>query len=117
MNRKYLTTTKTVTPASAVEAGDSLTYTVRFTNSGNSTAYESSGLDLLAQGTEFTALTGVTYHDSTAGTDTNITGLSQADISVAGEVGFSSTDGDSWDIEDRTGSRCTIPFWSPAPPS
>ena len=26
-----ITTTKTVTPASAVEAGDSLTYTVRFT--------------------------------------------------------------------------------------
>ncbi|MDZ7843598.1 MAG: sortase [Anaerolineales bacterium] len=53
----WITTAKTVSPATSVEAGDTLTYTVRFTNNGNSPAYEVTALDTLAQGISFSSLT------------------------------------------------------------
>ncbi len=53
-------TLKSVLPVAAVEAGDLLTYTVRFTNTGNVTAFDVVAIDTLAQGTAFTALLGCT---------------------------------------------------------
>ncbi|NPV56022.1 MAG: DUF11 domain-containing protein [Anaerolineae bacterium] len=51
-------TTKQVDPTSNVENGTLLTYTVTFSNSGTSTAYEVTAEDTLAQGVTFTALLG-----------------------------------------------------------
>ncbi|MEW6093931.1 MAG: sortase [Chloroflexota bacterium] len=51
-----ITTTKSVNPTTSVQAGDTLTYTVRFTNTGHSTAYEVTARDDLAQGVLFGAL-------------------------------------------------------------
>jgi uncharacterized repeat protein (TIGR01451 family)/fimbrial isopeptide formation D2 family protein len=43
-------TSKSVVPTSNVQAGDIITYTVRFTNTGTSTAYDVTAMDTLAQG-------------------------------------------------------------------
>lgn len=51
-----ITTTKTVTPTTGVEAGDILTYAFTLTNTGNSPAYDVTVVDNLAQGVGFTAL-------------------------------------------------------------
>ncbi len=51
-----ITTGKVVTPLSGVQAGSLLTYTVSFTNTGNSPAYDVTGLDVLAQGVVFSEL-------------------------------------------------------------
>ncbi len=51
-----ITTGKVVTPLSGVQAGSLLTYTVSFTNTGNSPAYDVTALDVLAQGVAFTEL-------------------------------------------------------------
>lgn len=51
-----ITTDKSVNPTAGVEAGDTLTYTVRFTNTGNSTAYDVTAHDDLTQGVAFSAL-------------------------------------------------------------
>lgn len=48
-----IATTKSVSPVSGVEAGDVVTYTVRFTNTGTSTAYEVTAQDVLAQGVAY----------------------------------------------------------------
>lgn len=48
-----IATTKDVAPLAGVQAGDTLTYTVRFTNIGTSTAFEVSALDTLTQGVAF----------------------------------------------------------------
>ncbi|NWF67574.1 MAG: DUF11 domain-containing protein, partial [Chloroflexi bacterium] len=48
-----ITTTKSVTPSTNVQAGDDLTYTVRFTNTGRATAYDVTADDVLAPGTDF----------------------------------------------------------------
>ncbi|WP_333657350.1 isopeptide-forming domain-containing fimbrial protein, partial [Anaerolinea sp.] len=48
-----ITTTKSVTPNANVQAGDVLTYTVRFTNTGNSPAYDVTAVDTLAQGVAY----------------------------------------------------------------
>jgi LPXTG-site transpeptidase (sortase) family protein len=53
-----IATDKDVTPTTSVQAGDALTYTVRFTNTGNSPAYDVTAMDSLAQGVDFIALTG-----------------------------------------------------------
>ncbi|RME51409.1 MAG: DUF11 domain-containing protein, partial [Caldilineae bacterium] len=49
-------TTKSVAPTTGVQAGDVLTYTVRFSNVGNSPAYDVTAVDALAQGVAFTSL-------------------------------------------------------------
>jgi large repetitive protein len=51
-----IATTKTVSPATAVESGTVLNYTVTFANTGASTAYDVTAQDMLAQGVTFTAL-------------------------------------------------------------
>ena len=51
-----IVTTKSVAPTTGVQAGDVLTYTARFTNTGLSTAYDVNARDTLASGTAFTAL-------------------------------------------------------------
>lgn len=53
-----ITTLKTVTPDSDIEAGDQLTYVVRFTNSNNSTAYDVTAVDTLATNTSYNSLVG-----------------------------------------------------------
>ena len=50
-----IATTKTVTPATAVQAGTVLNYTATFANTGTSTAYDVTAQDTLAQGVAFTA--------------------------------------------------------------
>ncbi len=50
-----ITTTKSVSPTSNVQAGTTLTYTTRFTNSGNSTAYDVTADDALPNGVTYTA--------------------------------------------------------------
>lgn len=46
-------TNKSVDPASNIQAGDVLTYTVRFTNTGTATAYDVTATDTLAQGVSY----------------------------------------------------------------
>ena len=50
-----ITTTKSVNPTTGVQQGDTLTYTVRFTNTGNSPAYDVTAQDILAQGVAYDA--------------------------------------------------------------
>ena len=50
-----IATTKAVTPATAVQAGTGLNYTVTFANTGTSPAYDVTAQDTLAQGVTFTA--------------------------------------------------------------
>lgn len=59
-------TLKDVDPTSSVQAGDVLTYTVRFTNTGNSPAYDVTAVDTLAQGVGFTALAACVDHNALA---------------------------------------------------
>ena len=57
-----ITTEKSVAdsgdPGTDAEWNETITYTVRFTNSGNSTAYEVNAIDTLAPGTRFDGLSG-----------------------------------------------------------
>ncbi len=53
LTEPQITTTKNVTPLASVVPGDILTYTVRFANSGGSTAYGVTVNDLLAQGVDY----------------------------------------------------------------
>gem|GEM_PF-5879188 len=98
----WIATNKTVADESGdqdvARLGEVLTYTVRFENQGHSTAYEVDALDTLAPGTGFDGLSRVVYHDSAAGSDTDITAASFGIDNGDGTVGFGSTDGDSWDI-------------------
>ncbi|NNK58695.1 MAG: isopeptide-forming domain-containing fimbrial protein [Desulfofustis sp.] len=74
----WLTTLKSVTPTSQVEAGNTLSYTVALTNSGTAAAYEVSLVDTLAPGTSFASLTTATIGgaDVLTGTITNDSGTS-----------------------------------------
>ncbi|MBI4928194.1 MAG: sortase, partial [Anaerolineae bacterium] len=63
-----IVTVKTVNPTRGVNAGDTLTYTARFTNTGDSIAYDVSALDALAQGTH-SGFIAVTSCKDQAGTD------------------------------------------------
>lgn len=89
-----ITTTKDTVPAAliGVQAGDVVTYSATFANTGNSPAYDVSALDVLAQGMNFTALTSCTLTpgavDLTASTTVDA-------LSVPGQVSFS---GAAWDI-------------------
>ncbi len=88
-----IVTTKAVTPATAVEAGTVLNYTVTFTNNGTSPAYDVTAQDALAQGVTFTAL-----QDCTLQPD-NTAVLSTATVDVSGSpVTFDGNLAGSWDI-------------------
>ena len=84
-----IATTKTVTPASNLQAGDVLTYAARFTNIGNSIAYNVVATDTLAPGTAFNGLLGCANQASAAV-------LSQA-TPAAGTVRFEGN-GSPWTI-------------------
>jgi uncharacterized repeat protein (TIGR01451 family)/fimbrial isopeptide formation D2 family protein len=98
-----ITTTKSVSPTSGVQAGDTLTYTVRFTNTGGSTAYDVTADDILAAGTDYTtasptAITCTTNFGSgtLAGTITDNGTSLTFDGSPAGGWDIPSTDPDSY---------------------
>ena len=84
----------------SVEAGNTIDYSFRLTNQGNSTAYETTAVDTLPQGVSYdSGSMTVIYHDTGSGTSTDITAQSQAVLDAGnGTVTFSSTDTDSWDI-------------------
>jgi fimbrial isopeptide formation D2 family protein/uncharacterized repeat protein (TIGR01451 family) len=99
-----ITTTKTVVDASGDQTvaalGEIVTYTVRFENTGNSTAFEVDALDAMDPGTNFVSLDSVTYHDTSLATDTDILGQSYATDNGNETVNFGSlTPFNSWDIE------------------
>ncbi|WP_457575647.1 SdrD B-like domain-containing protein [Desulfomarina sp.] len=77
---------------------DVMRYTVRFTNTGNSTAYEVSALDTLPPGLGNFQLESAIYHNTTAGTDTDISPLTSAVDNGNDTISFTSTDSDSWDV-------------------
>jgi len=89
----WITTIKSVSPVSSVQAGDVLTYTVTFTNSGNSPAYEISALDTLAQGVVFTSLTSCTA-------PATVTDLGST-------VAFEGNPAGSWDLAAGGSIECT----------
>ncbi len=99
-----ITTTKTVVDESGDQMvaalDETLTYTVRFENTGHSTAFEVDALDTMDPGTNFVSLDSVTYHDTSLATDTDILGQSYATDNGNETVSFGSLSPfDSWDIE------------------
>ncbi len=89
-----ITTTKSVLPTSGVQAGDVVTYTVTFTNTGNWTAYDVTALDTLAPS--------VTYNAGSA-TCGYYNGSTTTPIPVsvtigAGTLTFDGNPAGSWDI-------------------
>ena len=94
MIEPQITTTKMVDPATAVQAGTELNYTVTFANTGTSPAYDVTAEDTLAQGVTFTAGSlvcklqpGDTAVDSTATASPD-----------GSRVTFDGTPAGSWDI-------------------
>lgn len=95
-----IVTTKDVTPATGVDAGDVVTYTVRFTNNGTSTAFDVTALDVLAQGVTYNAGS-ATCVDQT-GTPVGVT-ISDNTSSL----GFDGNPAGSWDIPVNGYVQCT----------
>jgi LPXTG-site transpeptidase (sortase) family protein len=91
-----LATVKDVSPTSGVAAGDSLTYTVRFTNTGTSTAFEVTALDTLAQGMAYDAGSAACVYDYT-GTGSGAIAVIVTD-NGDGTLTFSGNPADAWDI-------------------
>ncbi|HTX91046.1 MAG TPA: SdrD B-like domain-containing protein, partial [Anaerolineales bacterium] len=92
-----VTTTKSVSPTSGVQAGDTLTYTVRFTNTGTSPAYDVTAEDTLAQGVAFDSVTSCTYFDGSS------SAAILASSSVAGNVvTFDGSPAGGWDLPVST---------------
>ncbi len=77
---------------------DVMRYTARFTNTGTSTAYEVSALDTLPPGLGNLVLESAVYHNTGAGTDTDITVLTSAVDNGNDTLSFTSVDGNSWDV-------------------
>ena len=95
-----IVTTKDVDPASGVDAGDVVTYTVRFANNGTSTSYEVTALDVLAQG--------VTYDSgSVACVDQTGTGVGVTLSDNISTLGFDGSPAGSWDIPVGGYVQCT----------
>jgi len=97
-----IATAKSVTPASGVQAGSTVTYTVRFTNTGTSTAYEVTAQDVLAQG--------VAYNNDAACTLIDGSTSQGIGVSVSISGGTLTFDGDpsgSWDIPAGGYIECT----------
>ncbi len=88
-----LTTTKSVNPASNVQAGDTLTYTVRFANTGTATAYDLTAEDTLAQGVTYNNDAACVYFDGNATTPIGVT------VTVgSGTLTFDGNPSGTWDI-------------------
>ncbi len=88
-----ITTTKTVVPTSGVEAGDTVNYTVRFANTGNSPAYDVVAVDTLAQGVAFASLVQCVDQNNAA-----VSSAATPDAPSAGKVTFQGDPVGSWDI-------------------
>ncbi len=95
-----ITTVKTVTPTTGVQAGTLLTYNFTLTNTGNSPAYDVTAVDTLAQGVGFTALTLCVLQPG------NITLPSQA-TPLGNTVTFDGIPAGSWDIPVGGSITCT----------
>ena len=98
-----INTKKDVSPLANVKAGDVLTYTARFTNSGSSTAYDVTADDTLAQGVQHTGtdITTCEYFNGTSTsfipvTVTNNTTWLRFDGNPAGSWDIPATDPDSY---------------------
>lgn len=84
-----IATSKSLTPTSGVQGGDVLTYTVRFSNTGSSTAYDVAADDTLAPNTSFGALLGCTDQGG-AGVPAGASGSTT--------IHFDSSPAGGWDI-------------------
>ena len=90
-----ITTTKSVTPASGVQAGVTLTYTVVFANTGSSTAFDVTAQDVLAQG--------VSYVSGSASCLPALVVVTAG----TGTLGFDGSPAGSWDIAAGDSITCT----------
>ena len=86
-----ITTTKTVVPTTGVQAGDTVNYTVRFENTGNSTAYDVVAVDTLAQGVVFDGGSLKCVDQAGAVVPSSAT-------PAAGTIAFQGNPAGSWDI-------------------
>ncbi|MEW6505265.1 MAG: sortase [Chloroflexota bacterium] len=94
-------TDKSVTPASGVDAGDTVTYTVHFTNTGTAAAYEVTAQDVLAQGVTYNNDAACQYYDGSTTTSIGVTvtpgsGTLTFDGNPAGSWDIPATDPDSY---------------------
>ncbi len=87
-----IATTKSVLPTSGVQAGDSLTYTVRFTNTGTATAYEVTADDVLAQGVVYNNDAACIFFNGTTSAPISVT------VTGAATLHFDGSPAGSWDI-------------------
>ncbi|PWH17984.1 MAG: hypothetical protein DDG59_07150, partial [Anaerolineae bacterium] len=88
-----IATTKSVSPTSSVDAGDTLTYIVRFTNTGTSTAYDVTAQDVLAQGVTYNNDASCVFYDGAS--------TSAIPVTVAvgsGTLTFDGNPSGAWDI-------------------
>ncbi len=88
-----ITTTKSVSPTSNVQAGDTITYTVRFTNTGTATAYDVTAEDLLAQGVTYNNDASCVYFNGSTTTSIPVTVTV-----VSGTLTFDGNPSGAWDI-------------------
>ncbi len=95
-----ITTTKTVTPTTGVQAGTLLTYAFVLTNTGASPAYDVTVVDTLAQGVSFTALIGCLLQPG----NVVLPGLATP---VGNTVTFDGIPSGSWDIPVGGSISCT----------
>ncbi len=89
-------TSKSVSPASNVQAGDTITYTVRFTNTGTSTAYDVTAADTLAQGVNYNNDAACIFFDGTTRAPIGVT------VSGTTTLSFDGNPSGSWDIPAAT---------------
>ncbi|MCC6146446.1 MAG: isopeptide-forming domain-containing fimbrial protein [Anaerolineaceae bacterium] len=105
-----ITTTKSVAPVTGVQAGDALSYTVRFTNTGSATAYDVTAQDTLAQGVAFNtaAFSGVcTFFDGAVSTP-----IPAAAAAAGNTITFDGIPAGSWDLPATAANayiECTYP--------
>ena len=88
-------TVKSVSPSAGVQAGDTLTYTAVFTNTGSSTAFDVTAHDLLAQGVSYVNASASCLPATVAVTDNGST------------LDFDSSSAGSWDIAAGSAITCT----------
>ncbi len=95
-----IATTKDVSPLTGVDAGDIVTYTVRFTNTGTSTAYEVTALDVLTQG--------VTYNNGSISCVDNTSAVVPVTLTNNNStLGFDGSPAGAWDIPVNGYIQCT----------
>ena len=93
-----ITTSKSANASANVKAGDTLTYTVRFTNTGNSPAYDVTALDTMAPGVVFGAISSCNYYN---GATTAGIGFTQPTAGIT-SVPFEGDTAGIWDLPATT---------------